>query len=298
MQHADPAVVRRALLRSWRLPEPVVVETLDGRGVTADVFEVTDGVGARYVAKLIYDTQPVAEAGLAVAEIVRDRTGIDTAAPIRTTTGAVTVMVPSVADLTHPLTLLPFVSGPRLTPDERPAETGRLLAGLHRAMADLGPIAPDGVIGYLLGDSVDPGSGQIASAVRATVTDVTARSDLTWGACYGDGPELVDTGAGLALIDWGAVARAPLLWDVSCWSSACREPAVFLDAYVGAGGLSPRELTLLPLMERLRAAQQLKFRNYRVTHADLYDETVVADRAALQDAVRAFGIELTESTVA
>jgi len=178
---------------------------------------------------------------------------------------------------------------------ERAEECGWLLAFVHERLAGLDVSAPDTVIGYLQDQSVDyRGRDLIERALQETVDAVTGLDQLTWGTCYGDGPELRNTPGGLALIDWGAVTRAPLLWDVFQWAAGAGVGADrFVAAYVDAGGPAAGEMQHLPVVQRLAAAHQLRFRMFRVANGMHYDESATEDRDALVRAATTLGVNYT-----
>lgn len=110
----------------------------------------------------------------------------------------------------------------------------------------------------------------------------------------GDGPELRNTPGGLALIDWGAVTRAPLLWDVFQWAARAGVGADrFVAAYVDAGGPAAGEMQHLPVVQRLAAAHQLRFRMFRLATGAHYDESATDDRDALIGAATVLGVDHT-----
>jgi hypothetical protein len=132
----------------------------------------------------------------------------------------------------------------------------------------------------------------IEGALQEAVEAATGLDQLTWGTCYGDGPELLNTSGGLALIDWGAVTRAPLLWDVFRWASEAGLGADRLvAAYVDAGGRAAGDVDQFPVMQRLGAAHQLRFRSFRLANGTHYDESASEDRAALVRAAMTLGVD-------
>ncbi|MGI8867869.1 MAG: hypothetical protein ACR2F6_03205 [Mycobacteriales bacterium] len=287
MQHARPQAVEASLVASWHLAEPLTVRRIAHDGVTSDVFDVTDAAGRRYAAKLTYDLPAAVEPGLRAAAAVARRTSIETAPAVPASGGSLTVLTPSVNGERHPLALLPWIDGRRLAAGERIADAARVLAAVHQALGDVE--APDTMVGYLGDDAARyPWRDVIVPASRAALEGVF-RADLTWGACYGDGPELVATEDGLALRDWGAVTRGPLLWDVKLWAGEQRE--AFVEAYAAARGPAAGEAHLLTLMDRLGYAFALRFRAFRVAQPDHYDETIEADRAALAEAAAGLGLD-------
>lgn len=293
MEHAEAGSVRRELLASWGLGEPLSVDLMRPGGATSDVFDVKATDGRRFAAKLTYDLPGVVESGLRAAEFVQRSSGVKTGMPVRSINGSLTVETDSVAGLRHPLALMEWVDGATVQVEERPEECGRLLAIVHESLAGSDVSAPDTVIGYLQDRSVDyNGRDAIEHVLRDAVDAVIGLDGLTWGTCYGDGPELMSTLAGLALIDWGAVTRAPLLWDVVQWAaSAGTHAGRFVSGYVDAGGPAADEMHYFPVVERLAAAHQLRFRLFRLANGNHYDESAIRDREALIHAATMLGVD-------
>ena len=301
MLHADPQVVAAAIPTNWDVPGPVRLAGLPA-GATADVWTALDAHGGRHVAKLVYDSQPAVEQGLAVAEEVQARTGLVTGAPLRTRADTLTVMTPSVRGLAHPLALLTFVDGPPIWPGDglRPEAAADLLARFHAVAPHLhSRVDPfERRLAYIEDDEPIAYAARIRPALRDAVHRVRrlleART-LTAGVCYGDGPEARVLADGeVALVDWGGVTGGPLLWDVATWAHGfcAAERAQFLDHYATTGPLPPVELAHLEAFERLRDAWLLRFRAYRVARADHYDETAEDDARKVVDYAAALGVDL------
>lgn len=291
----DSAIIARALTEHWALPGPLALTDSLTRGVTADVWLVEDGTGARYVAKFAYDSQAYFETGLAIAEHVETTTGLTTGRPIRDGAGNLTVMLPSVPGEKHPLALLTYVAGEhtRLRPDAAAA----LLAVVRSGLRDTDPAAAHNPIGYLTDDSIDIAhAARIRPVLHKAAEDVLACSELTWGTCYGDEPEPIHTSGGaLALVDWGAVLHAPLLWDVAEWAetySTPQEKEEFVDECQNLGFINPAEFTHLDRLTRLRDARALRYRAYRVLRADHYTDTRLRDAQALRRLAARFDLQI------
>jgi hypothetical protein len=302
--HADPKAVEQMLVDGWELPGPVQLTSLPS-GATADVWTVTDAAGRRYVAKLIYDAQPIAEQGLAVAEAVRLCTSIPPGAPVRTRTGALTAMAPSVHGLEHPLALLDFVDGEALWPGAglAPEPAADLLARLHAVAVNIQAEVTgfDQLLAYI-DDAEDIAYARlIRRALHETVERMRGllrTHTLTTGICYGDGPEVRRCSDGsLALVDWGGVTRAPLLWDVACWAGGFSEGgrARFLARYADSGTPAAADLSHLAAFDRVRIAWLLRFRAYRAARADHYDETAADDAVKVRDYAARLGVDMTST---
>lgn len=292
----DAAVIHDALVRHWRLPEPVHLADSLKAGVTADVWLVTDAHGDRYVAKFIYDTQPGAEVGLRVAEQVEANGDLNTGAPIRTHDGALTVMLPSVPGEYHPLAQLRYVAGPTavLTAEEQ----AHLLVKVQAALATIHLPTLGSVIDYLSDDSIDIAyADKLRPILHDCVNDVLSIDELSWSTCYGDNPEAIRTEHGVALVDWGFVTHAPLLWDVAQWMrnlATDEERQTYLAVYRAETSLPQHEFAHLKTLMRLCVAHELRFRAFRLLHADHYaDASEQAD--AVASLARRFGVVLPNS---
>lgn len=296
----DASVVATAIRDHWGHPDPIVLDDSLVPGVSADVWLATTGDGRRYVAKFVYGGRAEVEAGLAVAEQVARRTGLLTGTPCRTRAGELTVMLPSVPGQRHPLALLEYVDGRPATPggDLTPERAAALLARVHQVVRTLDTQVPDGVLAYLADESVAIAyEEQLRPVIRRALARVQAIDELSWGTCYGDGPEAIElTDGRLALVDWGGVVNAPVLWDVACWAhgfAAGRERDRFVEHYLAAGPLPATELTHLDRFLELRDVQQLRFRAHRVLHADHYTTTAAADAVELTRLAAGFGVALS-----
>lgn len=290
----DVEVVRDAIVRHWNLPGPVQLSDSLRGGVTADVWLVTDGHGDRYVAKFIYDSRSTAEAGIRIAEQVEANSDLTAGAPIRTAAGELTVMLPSVPGEHHPLALLRHVTG---TPAVlSPAERADLLVQAQAALAKTRVPKVHQVIDYLSDDSIDIAyAAQIRPILHECVHRVLNTDSLTWGTCYGDGPEAIRTEHGIGLVDWGGVLHAPLLWDVAQWLNGIRaddDRQRYIDTYRAKTSLPLDELTHLDNLVRLRDAHELRFRAFRVLHADHYTTSADRDANAVIALALNFGVNL------
>ena len=184
----DAAVVAGAITDHWKLPQPVRVSESLPRGVTADIWLVTDGRGDRYVAKFVYDTQAVAEAGLRAAEFVEQHSRLRTGAPVRTHGGELTVMLPSTPGEQHPLALLRFVAG--TAGSLAPEEAAGLLVQVQDALRGVRVPAVHAVFEYLTDDSIEIAyADRIRPVLHDAVKQVLDTPDLTWVRATGTGPK-------------------------------------------------------------------------------------------------------------
>lgn len=287
MFQQDVNRIRAALVEHWSLPSTVRLTALPN-GVTGEVWRVSDGASRSYVAKLVYGSPAEVRPGLAVAEAVQRGTGIPTGAPIRTLDGALCVLVPSLPDERHPLALLEDVGGTPVSAEDglEPEPAAELLARVHRAevsvdasveIADL-----DHRLRYLEDDSHEIACPErLWPLLTSVVREIRELPDaLTRAVAYGDGPELFARSDGqLGLIDWGAVVRAPVLYDVAIWSRGWKhepERERFLSSYATHAELPTTELAYLDRFDRFSAAHQLRFRAYRMAHAAHYYATEAA----------------------
>jgi Ser/Thr protein kinase RdoA (MazF antagonist) len=299
MSHAmfkqDVQIIADAISEHWDLPGPVTLTDSLIRGVTADVWLVDDGAGTRYVAKFAYENQAYFESGLSIAEHVERSTGLTTGRPVRDRAGELTVMLPSVPGQKHPLALLTYIAG---TPTQlEPDATAALLARVHSGLRDTDPAATADPFGYLTDDSIDIAHADVIRPVlHKAAGDVLACRGLTWGTCYGDGPEPIRTSSGsIALVDWGGVLHAPLLWDVAEWVETYSDPQdrqAFIAECRTLRFIDTAEFVHLDRLARLRDARALRYRAHRVLHADHYTDTRLRDAQALQQLAARFDIQL------
>lgn len=291
----DVNIVADAIAEHWDLPNPISLTDSPTRGVTADVWLVEDGTNNRYVAKFAYESQAYFETGLSIAEHVECSTGLATGRPVRDRAGNLTVMLPSVPGEKHPLALLTHISG--IPTHLEPGAAAVLLAHVHSGLRDTRPATTPDLLQYLTDDSVAIAHAEaIRPALHQAAADVLACPELTWGTCYGDGPEPIRTCADvIALIDWGGVLHAPLLWDVAEWAESYENPderRAFIAACRALSFIDAAEFAHLDRLTRLRDARALRFRAYRVLRADHYSDTRLSDAQALRQLAARFDIQI------
>jgi hypothetical protein len=121
---------------------------------------------------------------------------------------------------------------------------------------------------------------------------------LTWGTCYGDGPEAIRTEHGIGLVDWGGVLHGPLLWDVAQWMRYIvheEDRQRYLSAYRARTSLPRDELTHLGKFTRLCHAHELRFKAFRVLHADHDADSRENDAEAMVSLALSLGVQLSDS---
>ncbi len=176
-------------------------------------------------------------------------------------------------------------------------EAADLLATVHSGLRGTDATSTHAVFDYLTDDSVDfAAAPAIRPVLHRIVDDVRDCPDLTWGTCYGDGPEAIRTGDGqIAHIDWGGVLHAPLLWDVADWMDGYTDPDQqrFVDACRrGIAEIGADEFAHLDKLRRLRDARTLRFAAYRVLRADHYRTTAERDLERFRWYAARLGIQL------
>jgi Ser/Thr protein kinase RdoA (MazF antagonist) len=264
-------------LHAWPLPEPRQVRRLPG-GFTSDVWRVEAG-GAAFVAKYTEQPQDAFEGGLAAAELV-GRAGISSGAPVRTKEGALSCLVAGPTGQRHPLALLRFVPGAPLTGAEPGAASlyGRLLGATHRLFLHRGlsERIPSDLYAFLHKEDAfvdaQPGLAALIQQACDAAREDALRRAVTDGVIWADRVEMLcDSATGrVGLIDWGAIERGPLLFDVALtglWIFPEGSPAyeAFLAAYLAAAPIARSELDGLDYYKALLWARQAKYFAYRVS---------------------------------
>lgn len=261
-------------LHAWPLPSPRLVRRLPA-GFTSEVWLVEAG-GAHFVAKYADQSQEALEAGLFAAELA-ERHGITSGAPLRTKEGALSLLVTEPSGQRHPLALLRFVEGSPLNDAEPGAASlyGQVLGRTHTLLQGLIQQVTLDVYDFLLQEEdyvvSQPGLAELIRRACTAARAFEARRAVTSGVIWADRVEIVlekETGR-VGVIDWGAIERGPLLFDVALtllWlfpkgSQASEE---FLHAYLAAAPITSDELEGLPYYTALLWARQAKFFAYRV----------------------------------
>ncbi len=263
-------------LYAWPLPEPRLVRRLQG-GFTSDVWRVEAG-GAAFVAKYTEQAQDAFEGGLAAAELA-GHAGISSGAPLRTHEGARSILVGAPSGQPHPLALLRFVPGEPLDYGQPGAASlyGHLLGWTQRLFLDGGlmeQVAGD-LYAFLQEDDAfvraQPGLGELIQRALEAAREDAQRRAVTYGIIWADRVEIVcDIETGRAgIIDWGAIERGPLLFDVALtglwiFPEGSQAYEAFLAAYLATAPISRSELEELKYYKALVWARQAKYFAYRI----------------------------------
>ncbi len=262
-------------LHAWLLPEPRLVRRLPG-GFTSEVWRVEVG-GEDFVAKYAYQSQEAFEGGLSAAELA-EHVGISSGAPVRTKDGALSLLVEGPTGQRHPLALLHFVPGEPLNFAEPEAASlyGHLLGRTHSMLLHgLGEQLTVDIYEFLQAEDAavvaQPGlAALIHQACEAARNDEVRRA-VTHGVIWADRLEILREKATgrVGIIDWGAIERGPLLFDVALtvlwlFPQGSRAYEEFLHAYLAAAPISHSELDRLNTYKALLWARQAKYFAYRV----------------------------------
>jgi len=244
-------------------------------GFTSEVWLVEAG-GAHFVAKYADQSQEALEAGLFAAELA-ERHGITSGAPLRTKEGALSLLVTEPSGQRHPLALLRFVEGSPLNDAEPGAASlyGQVLGRTHTLLQGLIQQVTLDVYDFLLQEEdyvvSQPGLAQLIRRACTAARAFEARRAVTSGVIWADRVEIVlekETGR-VGVIDWGAIERGPLLFDVALtllwlFPKGNQASEEFLHAYLAAAPITSDELEGLPYYTALLWARQAKFFAYRV----------------------------------
>ncbi|MBO0782899.1 MAG: phosphotransferase, partial [Ktedonobacteraceae bacterium] len=221
--------------------------------------------------------QEVFEGGLYAAEQVAQH-GIMSAVPLRTKEGALSTLVEGSDGEFRPLALLRFVPGEPLRLEEAGdvALYGSLLGRTHRMLLKGGGERVTFSIYDFLEDeaayvAIQPG---LAVLIRQTIEAVRAyekRCQVTAGVIWADRVEILcerETGR-VGIIDWGAIERGPLLFDVALsvlwfFPEGSQSHEAFLRAYLAEAPILASELEGLGYYKALVCARQAKYFAYRV----------------------------------
>ncbi len=277
---------------------PVKLTTPYASGMTSQVWLAVDSTGDQVVAKLTYDEPTKVEAGLRAAELVDDA-GVRSGRPRRTTANELLVSVD--ADRAkHPLAALEVVVGhpADLSDPAVDRRLGRTMAKIQKAIQHLDVAPFDGLLEYLSDETHEIAYGSVLwPAIRQVVSE-TADLGLTWGVVYGDGPEPIDVGMGeLALVDWGSVRRAPLVWDVVCGARMVGRAGGAVDEFIsgflaGDGPLPPEDVRHMETLSRLRTAELVRSFAWRVDRPEHFAASHGADRRSLSSLAATLGVQL------
>lgn len=211
----------RDALRSWShvgAADADVTVTPIPPGATADVFLVA-GRGGRWVAKFAYEERGYFVTGLRVAKVIAAALPYETAVPVPTTEGEDVVMVAWPPGHEHPLTLLTFVDGRPLRPDDEdvPEVIGTVCGQVHAVL--LGVDAEDVGLEAVpepvprISDRWDLGEHAWLDDAYAELGDRAAivAPALRHGVAVWDGPDVrLRADGGVGLIDFGHTGWYPI----------------------------------------------------------------------------------------
>jgi homoserine kinase type II len=266
----DESLARQAADLTWTGWNRVVREANPlggGMNSATALVQLDDGP-----AVLKWVPRGVAADLLAGCEVARRlaRHGLVTGEPIPTVAGDLILRTDAGA-----VALLAFVEGQPLDPDSPHDQRAMAatLAAVHAAEAthQSGPF---------MGDQILDLTHDIEPWVRPSVDQVLAEyrrlPELTWGLLHGDpeagafrrrpGSETV------ALIDWSASARGPVLYDVASalmYLGGREQAEAFWAAYLRHSPARPEELEEhVPAFTRYRAAVQAAYFSMRIATDD------------------------------
>jgi len=288
-----PALSDAALqagLQAWPLSEPITIQQLPG-GMTSEVWHIEAG-NRRFVAKYAYTTQRAFEGGLHAAELV-ERHGISCGAPLRTKQGTLSIMVEDAQGKSRPFAVLRYVPGERLDLSNANAAAlyGSLLGRTHSILrAEAGNWCAFDLYDFLLEEdpavTVQPGLTPLIRGALEAVRVYEAHRPVTSGIIWADAMEIrLDSETGRAgIIDWGAIERGPLLFDIALnesWyfpqgSRAYRE---FMQAYLRDAPISAGELEGINYYKALLWARQARFYAYCVVENVTLGSSTAASNA-------------------
>src|SRR5579863_2105548 len=264
-----------AALQAWPLSEPLAIRRLSG-GMTSEVWHVEAG-DQHFVAKYAYTTQRAFEGGLYAAELV-ERHGITCGAPLRTKQGALSIMIEGEQGQSQPLAVLRYVPGERLdlaNPDAA-ALYGYLLGRTHSILlAESSDWCAFDLYAFLLKEdpavTAQPGLTQLICQALEAARAYEARRPVTTGIIWADAIEIrLDSEIGRAgIIDWGAIERGPLLFDMAlneswCFPEGSYAHREFMQAYLREAPISAGELEGINYYKALLWARQARFYAYCV----------------------------------
>lgn len=267
-------------LRAWELTEPIRLTPL-ADGFSSNTWYV-DTPAQRLVAKYIYHAQDAFEPGLRAAEVLAEN-GILCSAPIRTQTGALSILVGGPHGHAEPLALLRYVPGQPLawTDPRAPSLVGHFLGRMHTLWQHAGERihAQDRIFTYIAEETPEvaaqPGLQALLYQALVNVRDLEAVTPVTYGITIGDYMELLydPETTSLGMIDTGSVGWGPLLFDIAMMREEFPEAdgtsdpqAEFLQAYLRSGPIHPDELAGLRQYAALHWAQITKYFAWRLAH--------------------------------
>lgn len=286
----------RTALQAWSLPEPLTIQSLPG-GMTGEVWRV-EARDQHFVAKYAYTTQQAFEGGLYAAELVEQH-GITCGIPLRTKQGTLSIMVVGAHGQSQPLALLRYVPGARLKLGEPGAATlyGYLLGRTHSILlTELGDWCSSDLYDFLRAEdpavTAQPNLAPLIRLAIAAARAYEARRAVTHGVIWADALEICcDSKTGrTGIIDWGAIGRGPLLFDVALnvlwyFPEGSHVHSEFMSAYLSESPISVSELEGIKYYKALLWARQAKFYAYCVAeNVILGDSTPISNAENLAQA--------------
>ncbi|HET9999799.1 MAG TPA: phosphotransferase [Ktedonobacteraceae bacterium] len=264
-----------AALKAWPLSEPFTIQRLPG-GMTSEIWLI-EAEHERFIAKYAYTTRQAFESGLYAAELV-ERRGITSGVPLHTKQETLSILVEGRHGQSQPLALLQYVPGERLDLSRPDAASlyGYLLGRTHSILLDeSGDWCAASLYDFLLEETpyiaVQPGLAPLIRQAIEAAREYEKHNKVTHGIIWADAMEIrcgKETGR-TGIIDWGAIGRGPLLFDVAlneCWyfpegTQAYRK---FIQAYLSEAPISASELEGIKYYKTLLWARQAKFFAYCV----------------------------------
>jgi Ser/Thr protein kinase RdoA (MazF antagonist) len=273
----DEAVA--AALTVWQLSQPVSLQRIPG-GYSSEAWLV-ETPADQFVAKYTYDSQVGVERGLRGAEILVAH-GFPGAAPLRTSTGMLTVPVVGEHGRAQPLSLLHFVPGTELDPSGQdvPELVGGDLGRLHTILLRYyqPPDARARLLNYVSERTPEvaaqPGLQELIDRALAQLHSFEAHMPVTYGWTYGDGFNILcDSAAGAhGWIDWGTLDWGPLLFDIvyaiHMVGGAVQPQRTHrvVEAYLAESPIKPEELRGVDMYAALMEARGAKYFAWRLAH--------------------------------
>lgn len=212
-----------------------------------------------------------------MAELV-ELHGINCGAPLRTKQGTLSIMIEGTPGQSQPLALLRYVPGEpldRSIPDAV-ALYGRLLGRTHSILlAEADNWQGTDLYNFLLEEdpavTAQPGLAPLIRRALEAARAYEARNPINTGIIWADAMEIrLDRETGRAgIIDWGAIERGPLLFDIALTESwffpaGSRAYHEFIQAYLHEAPISDRELEGINYYKALLWARQARFFAYCV----------------------------------
>ena len=261
----DIRSVERAVSEAWGRDIRIVRALAGGMNGTTLEAETAEG---RCVVKWVpAGLRADLVRGAAAAETVA-AAGIVSGAPIPALSGALTVEAVGGEAM-----VMQFVEGDELADGREDQEAmASLLVRIHIATST----PPDAAFHYatwLRSSLEEPHPSWVHRAVDDVLSEHDRLPEVRWSMLNGDPSpdEFRRAGNRIALLDWGAAARGPALYDVATLCMYLGGPgraAAFLQAYQDADPRSAREIHHLDAFLRFRGAIQAVYFSRRIAEDD------------------------------